>query len=215
MVVTSDASRAERLRVFRAHGSKPKYYHHSVGGNFRLDAMQAAVVSAKLPHLDSWTDGRNRNAERYRDLFGASNLDVADSSEWAAARPAGTPLSGGLQLVLPAVTADRHVFNQYVIRVSSRDGLRTHLKDRGVGTEVYYPVPLHLQGCFAGLGYSAGDFPESELAAEETLALPIYPELSDDQAAYVVHCIREYFTGIPVSVAASSTSAGSTARAEQ
>jgi dTDP-4-amino-4,6-dideoxygalactose transaminase len=210
MVVTDDATRADRLRVFRAHGSKPKYYHHTVGGNFRLDAMQAAVVSAKLPHLDSWTDRRNRNAERYARLFATSNLEVADSREWSRVRRAGAPLSGP-DVVLPAVATDRHVFNQYVVRVASRDALRSHLQRRGVGTEVYYPVPLHLQGCFAGLGHVPGDFPESELAAKETLALPIYPELTDDQTAYVVQSIREFFEeesriGTPSSVSSEAES---------
>jgi dTDP-4-amino-4,6-dideoxygalactose transaminase len=192
LVVTNDPDRAERLRIFRAHGSKPKYYHHTIGGNFRLDALQAAVVSAKLPYLDAWTDARNRNAERYARLFGASGLEVVASEVWARGRRPGTPLIGSPVIVLPSVTADRHVFNQYVVRVPSRDGLRKHLQARGIGTEVYYPVPLHLQGCFASLGHRPGDFPESELAAQETLALPIYPELSDEQAAYVVECVAEF-----------------------
>ena len=171
MVVTNDAQRAEKLRILRGHGSKPKYYHKIVGGNFRLDAIQAAVVSAKLPHLDNWTAARQRNARRYDQLFGETGLLVG----------------------LPAVVTDRHIFNQYVIRVSGRDELQAHLHKNGIGTEVYYPVPMHLQECFAYLGHTVGAFPESERAAKETLALPIHPELTEPQARFVVECIREFF----------------------
>jgi dTDP-4-amino-4,6-dideoxygalactose transaminase len=170
MVVTNDTQRAEKLRCLRAHGSRPKYHHNIVGGNFRLDALQAAVVCAKLPHLDNWTVARQRNAKRYDQLF----------------RTAGIPIG------LPLVVTDRHIFNQYVIRVSGRDELQVHLQKNGVGTEVYYPVPMHLQECFAYLGYTAGAFPESERAAKETLALPIYPELTESQAHFVVECISEF-----------------------
>jgi dTDP-4-amino-4,6-dideoxygalactose transaminase len=170
MIVTNDAQRADKLRCLRGHGAKPKYYHKIVGGNFRLDAIQAAVVSAKLPHLDDWTAARQRNAKRYDELFAK----------------AGAPIG------LPAIVSDRHIFNQYVIRVSSRDELQAHLKKNGVGTEVYYPVPLHLQECFAYLGYKAGAFPESERAARETLALPIQPELTEPQARFVVECVSEF-----------------------
>ncbi|NQU43950.1 DegT/DnrJ/EryC1/StrS family aminotransferase [bacterium] len=168
MVITKDADRAEKLDRLRAHGSKPKYYHSIIGGNFRLDALQAAVVTVKLRHLDAWTARRQANAKRYNDLFAKAGM-IEDGT-----------------VQLPQVTADRHIFNQYVIRVPCRDALRNHLKERGIGNEVYYPVPLHLQECFANLGYHAGDCPESEKAAQETLALPIYPELTQDQAQYVV-----------------------------
>jgi dTDP-4-amino-4,6-dideoxygalactose transaminase len=171
MVVTNDAVRAEKLRCLRAHGSKPKYYHRIVGGNFRLDALQAAIVSAKLPHLDGWTSARQRNARLYDRLFD----------------------EGGLSIQLPAITTDRHIFNQYVIRVSQRNELQSFLQKCEVGTEVYYPVPMHLQECFANLGYQAGDFPESEGAAKETLALPIHPELTEEQARFVVDSIRDFF----------------------
>ena len=191
MVVTSDAARAEKLRILRAHGSSPKYYHRMVGGNFRLDALQAAIVSAKLRHLDSWTEGRRRNAERYNRLFAESGLTVCNTREQVANR--GNGGRGAPHVVLPTETTQRHVFNQYVIRVSARDELRAALQKKNVGTEVYYPVPMHAQECFRGLGYHVGDFPESETAAAQTLALPIYPELTDAQAAYVVHCIREFF----------------------
>jgi dTDP-4-amino-4,6-dideoxygalactose transaminase len=188
MVVTNDPARAEKLAILRAHGSKPKYYHRVVGGNFRLDALQAAIVSAKLAHLDGWTEGRRRNAARYDRLFAESGLSVCTSREWVKGGRHGMP-----DVVLPTSITDRHVFNQYVIRVASRDELKTRLQEKGVGTEIYYPVPMHMQECFASLGYRAGDFPESEGAASQTLALPIYPELTDEQASYVVACIREFY----------------------
>lgn len=189
MVVTSDAERAEKLAILRAHGSKPKYYHRVVGGNFRLDALQAAIVSSKLNHLDDWTEARRRNAARYNRLFRDSGLNVCDSREWAeGGRDGRMP-----DVVLPAATTDRHVFNQYVIRIAARDDLRSTLQAKGIGTEIYYPVPMHLQECFASLGHRAGDFQESEAAASETLALPIYPELTDEQACYVVETIRGFY----------------------
>jgi len=176
MVTTQDPERAEKLRVLRAHGSKPKYYHKTIGGNFRFDAVQAAVVTAKLPHLDRWTAGRQANAARYRRLFEASGL-VRDGLV-------------GLPHELPDA---RHIYNQLVVRAARRDQLQACLKEQGIGSEIYYPVPMHLQECFAYLGYRPGDFPESEQAARETLALPIYPELSDEQAGYVVDRIREFY----------------------
>ena len=191
MVVTQDAQRAENLMRMRAHGSKPKYYHKVIGGNFRLDTLQAAVVSAKLGHLDDWTAARQRNAERYNRLFGESGLRIANSSDYGMKR------NDSPQLYLPQTVTDRHIFNQYVIRTSRRDQLRTALQEKGVGTEIYYPVPMHLQECFAYLGHKVGAFPESEGAANETLALPIYPELSEPQARYVVQCVAEFFSAKP------------------
>ena len=177
VVITQDDDLAERLRVLRMHGSKPKYYHKFVGGNFRLDALQAAVVSVKLAHLDDWTAGRQSNADRYRRLFDDAGL-----------------VSNGT-VGLPQVAPNRrHIYNQFVIRVPKRDELRAYLGENNVATEIYYPVPLHLQECFAYLGHKPGDFPESEKAAVETLALPIYPELSDQQAARVVECIAEFMS---------------------
>ena len=170
MIVTQDAQRAEKLRVLRAHGSKPKYHHKVIGGNFRLDALQAAIVTAKLPHLDSWTAARQRNAKQYDRLFAEA----------------------GLRSITPAVAANRHIFNQYVIRVADRDALQAHLKTQGVGTEVYYPVPMHLQECFAYLGHCEGSFPEGERAAKETLALPVHPELTEAQARFVVQCVADF-----------------------
>jgi dTDP-4-amino-4,6-dideoxygalactose transaminase len=177
MVVTADPQRAERLRWFRNHGANPKYYHRFIGGNFRLDAIQAAVVDVKLRHLDKWTEARRANAARYDRLFRASGLEK----------------TAGIRL--PVAVTDRHVFNQYVIRSPGRDDLKTFLGSRGIGTEVYYPVPLHLQECFGYLGYKPGDLPASESAAAETLALPVYPEVSDEQARYVVEAIAAWFTG--------------------
>ena len=170
MIITNDAQRAEKLRILRNHGSNPKYYHKVIGGNFRLDALQAAIITVKLKHLDNWTSGRQRNAQKYNQLFSKANLPV----------------------VLPKIATDRHIFNQYVIRVSQRNELQAYLQKKGIGTEVYYPVPLHLQECFAYLGHKPGDFPESEKAANETLALPIFPELTEQQLEYVVDSIREF-----------------------
>lgn len=172
MIVTNDAERAQKLRILRNHGSEPKYFHKVVGGNFRLDAIQAAIVTVKLRYLDSWTAGRERNAKKYEQLFADAKVPV----------------------ITPSVVTDRHIFNQYVIRVSRRNELQAYLHGKGIGTEIYYPVPLHLQECFAYLGYAPGALPESERAAKDTLALPIYPELAPQQLEYVVDCIREFMT---------------------
>ncbi len=182
IVVTNDAARAEKLAILRSHGSKPKYYHKIVGGNFRLDTLQAAVVLVKLKHLDAWTAARQGNAARYDRLFLAAGLA-------RGGHPFPIP---SCPVVVPKPKSSRHIFNQYVIRVERRNELRAHLKQNGIDTEVYYPVPMHLQECFAHLGYKEGEFPHSELAARQTLALPIYPELNDEQASYVVDSIREF-----------------------
>jgi dTDP-4-amino-4,6-dideoxygalactose transaminase len=177
MVVTNDAARAEKLACLRVHGSREKYYHKWIGGNFRLSAIQAAIVTVKLRSLDQWTLARQNNAKRYEALF----------------RKAGLLTDKGV--VLPAVAGGRHIFNQFVIRAPRRNELRAWLKKAGIDTEVYYPLPLHLQECFGYLGLHKGDFPESERAAEETLALPVYPELSDTQAEYVVSSISKFLNG--------------------
>jgi dTDP-4-amino-4,6-dideoxygalactose transaminase len=174
IVTTGSQDRYDRLKIMRVHGSQPKYYHKFIGGNFRLDALQAAIVSVKLKHLDSWSEARQANASRYRDLFSA--LNPAD-------------------LHLPVETQSRHIYNQFIVKVPGRrDDLRSYLQDADIGTEVYYPVPLHLQQCFDFLAYQKGDFPVAEAAAEQTLALPIYPELADDQQAYVVEKIAEFYS---------------------
>jgi dTDP-4-amino-4,6-dideoxygalactose transaminase len=171
MVLTNDAGLAERMRVLRVHGSKPKYHHAFVGGNFRLDALQAAVLRVKLQYLAGWTKSRRENAERYRALLG----------EHEAGR-----------ITLPE---DRpgHIYNQFVIRCKERDHLQRFLLERGIGSEVYYPLPLHLQACFKELGYRDGDLPEAEAAARESLALPIYPELSEEAQRYVAAQIAEFY----------------------
>lgn len=174
MCVANDAALAERLRVFRVHGGEPKYYHAFIGGNFRIDELQAAVLGVKLPHLDAWTAGRQRNAAYYDEAFAKAAL--------------------GSAVVTPyAVPGGRHIYNQYVIRVRERDALRAHLAASDIGTEIYYPVPLHLQKCFAYLGHATGDFPESERAAADTLALPIYPELESAQLQFVVERIAAFY----------------------
>jgi dTDP-4-amino-4,6-dideoxygalactose transaminase len=174
MVVTNDANRAGKLQILRNHGAEPKYYHKVVGGNFRLDTIQAAVILAKLPHLDAWSAGRQGNAARYNRLF----------------ESAGLVKEGRVRL--PQIKTDRHIFNQYIIRVPRRDELVAHMKKGDVGCEIYYPVPMHLQECFAFLGHRPGDFACSEIAAAETMALPIYPELSADQAETVVDRITSF-----------------------
>jgi dTDP-4-amino-4,6-dideoxygalactose transaminase len=194
MIVTNDAQRAEKLRCLRGHGSKPKYYHKIVGGNFRLDAIQAAIVTAKLKHLDRWTAARQRNAKMYDQLFTEAELTASSTSS---------------HLAIPKVVTDRHIFNQYVIRVSRRDELQGALKSDGVGTEIYYPVPMHLQECFAYLGYGAGAFKESERAAKETLALPVHPEVSGPQLRYVVECIRKFLEATPKTATNSSNASAS------
>ena len=173
MVVTNDAFRAEKLSILRAHGAKPKYHHETIGGNFRLDALQAAVVLTKLRHLDAWTAARQANAKRYDQLF----------------QRAGLIESGAVQT--PNIVASRHVFNQYVIRVPDRNKLQVSLKEQGIATKVYYPIPLHLQECFSYLERHS-DFPESERAARETLALPVYPELTESHAEGVVTTTRDF-----------------------
>jgi len=172
MVVTDDEGLAETLRVLRVHGSKPKYYHKIVGGNFRLDALQAAILRVKLKYLAAWTAARRRNAAQYWRLFEETGLLSC------AVLPQDTP---------------GHIYNQFVVRFPERDLLQAFLRDRGVETEVYYPLPLHLQECFRDLGYRKGDFPHAEAAAYESLALPIYPELTEDQQRYVVQQIRNFY----------------------
>ncbi|MYE16388.1 MAG: DegT/DnrJ/EryC1/StrS family aminotransferase [Gemmatimonadetes bacterium] len=170
MVVTNDPARAEKLRALRVHGETTPYHHRIVGGNFRLDALQAAVIHAKLPHLDRWTEARIANAGLYRSLLGDTATARAES---AAA------------LALPRVVTERHVFNQFVVRVADRDRVQARLTAAGIGTAIYYPVPLHLQECFAELGYRPGDLPNAERAANEVLALPIFPELTAGQIRHV------------------------------
>jgi dTDP-4-amino-4,6-dideoxygalactose transaminase len=169
MIVTNDPKLAERMDIMRNHGSKPKYFHKYVGGNFRLDPLQAAVISVKLKYLPQWHEGRRSNAAYYNQKFaGCSKVVTPHIEPW-----------------------NYTIYNQYVIRVPNRDAVRDHLTKKDVGCEIYYPLPLHVQECFADLGYSKGDMPHSEAAANETLALPIYPELTREMQDYVVATVLE------------------------
>jgi dTDP-4-amino-4,6-dideoxygalactose transaminase len=172
MVVTGDAELAERVRVLRVHGGKPKYHHRIIGGNFRLDALQAAVWRVKLQYLPLWTTARRMHGQFYRAEFDRLRLTE--------------------QITVPQ-DAPGHIYNQFVIRCRARDDLQAYLRQQGIETEVYYPVPLHLQECFAGLGYRPGDFPVAEKAAREALALPIYPELSAEQQTHVAERIAAFY----------------------
>ena len=193
MVTTNDAALAERIRLLRGHGAHPKYYHKLIGGNFRLDALQAAVLRVKLKYLDDWTAGRQRNAATYRRLFAEAGLTIDPPSCLTAgchARNKGDCTLPPGRVVLPVEAPDRrHIYNQFVIRVAQRDRVMAVLKARRIGHEIYYPVPLHLQECFAYLGQRSGDLPASECAAAETLALPIYPELTETMLAAVVEAV--------------------------
>jgi dTDP-4-amino-4,6-dideoxygalactose transaminase len=174
LCTTNDAELAESMRVLRVHGGKPKYFHAVIGGNFRIDELQAAVLRVKLKYLDGWTAARQRNAAYYTAAFAAAN--------------------GAKHLITPQATVKgRHIFNQYVVRVQNRDALKDHLTAQGIGTEIYYPVPLHLQKCFSFLKHAPGDFPQSERAAAETLALPIYPELTQTQLDHVVASVAAFY----------------------
>ncbi|OGR90499.1 MAG: transcriptional regulator [Elusimicrobia bacterium RIFCSPHIGHO2_02_FULL_57_9] len=178
MLLTNDAAFARKALLLRVHGAEPKYYHKLLGANFRIDALQAALLRVKARRLDRWTAQRRQNAARYADLF----------------RRAGLLESGvvGLPSVSHPQSTHGHIYHQYIIRVQRRDELRAYLKKKGIDTEIYYPLPLPLQECFKDLGYKPGDFPASEQAAQEILALPIYPELTRRQQAFVVDSIRQF-----------------------
>ncbi|MBE7549765.1 MAG: DegT/DnrJ/EryC1/StrS family aminotransferase [Anaerolineales bacterium] len=197
-VTTNDPHLAEQLRILRVHGAEPKYYHKFVGGNFRLDALQAAVIRVKLKHLDNWTAGRQHNAARYNQLFIEAGLADMSGEGSSLVLPCESRESGQYALRTEAAVdpfpGHRHIYNQYVIRVNrQRDELRAFLTERKIGTEIYYPVSLHQQECFAEWGYQTGAYPHSEHAAAHTLAVPIYPELSDEQLQTVVQTIAEFF----------------------
>jgi len=175
MLTTNNERFADRLALLRGHGMRPRYYHQVVGINSRLDSLQAAVLNVKLPHLEHWVQMRIDNAQRYNSMFEAERLHE--------------------QITLPSErTPGRHAWNQYVIRVSGgrRDALRSHLKECNIGTEIYYPIPLHQQACFTDLGYESGSLPETEKAASETLALPIFPEITDSEQHHVVQTIAAF-----------------------
>ena len=170
LLTTSDPELAAKLKALREHGGRTRYLHDWIGINSRLDAVQAAILRVKAKRLDEWSDARAHNAATYRELLAGSAVELPHTASYQT----------------------RHIYNQFVIRSAERDRLRQFLSERGIGTEIYYPVPLHLQKCYQELGYREGDFPESERAARETLALPIYPELTREQIEYVAHCIRAF-----------------------
>jgi dTDP-4-amino-4,6-dideoxygalactose transaminase len=172
LVTTNDASLAREIRLLRNHGAEERYFHQMIGGNFRLDAIQAAVLRVKLPYLAGWTAMRRANADRYRRMF----LDVMPEG------PIGLPREPGSKF---------HIYNQFIVRVPQRDAVKAYLTDAGIGTEIYYPLPFHQQACFASLGYKTGDFPAAESAAQSTLALPIYGELTEAQQDIVVRTVAE------------------------
>ncbi len=192
IITVNDDALAHRIEIMRVHGGEPKYYHGILGGNFRLDAIQAAVLNVKLPHLDGWHSGRRHNAARYTGLFIAAGL---------AERAGVTRFDERNRVLLPASTYEDagathpflHIYNQFCIRVEDRDGLVQHLRDNSIGCEIYYPVPFHKQGCFSDLPSSKDAFPVSDEAARTILALPIYPELSDEQLVFVVETIASFF----------------------
>ena len=191
LVTTNNKELAEKLKLLRVHGGVAKYYHKIIGGNFRLDALQAAVINVKLPHLDSWSEARRRNVQLYSDLFFKAGLvekvrkiNFDDKNKVLLPEAVYKSNSG---------VVNYHIYNQYVIRVQKRDSLKEFLTQNNIGNEIYYPVPFHLQECFSYLGYNKGNFPVAEGLADTTLALPVYPELTNEQIEYVVQKIDEFF----------------------
>ena len=194
LVVTNDENLAYRLKIMRVHGGDPKYYHKVLGGNFRIDAIQAAVINVKLPHLNDWSAKRRENAELYTKLFKEQGLaskegviSFDDLNKVLLPKSVYKPVAAEEDL------QNYHIYNQYIIRVEKRDELRAFLTAHGIASEIYYPVPFHLQECFSDLGYKKGDFPLSEAAADTSIALPIFPELSKEQIFYVVATIKTFF----------------------
>lgn len=190
LVTTNDDKLAYMLRIKRVHGGEQKYYHKVIGGNFRIDALQAAVLRVKLPHLDKWSEKRRENADYYNKLFKEVGL---------AEEPGKTKFDEKNKVLLPKAVyknifglKNYHIYNQYIIRVQKRDELKKFLTENEIGNEIYYPVPFHMQECFANLNHKKGDFPQSEKASQTSLAIPIYPELSKEQQEYVVQKIKEF-----------------------
>jgi dTDP-4-amino-4,6-dideoxygalactose transaminase len=184
-VTTDDEELADRVRRLRNHGSRRRYYHEEIGWNSRLDAVQAAILRVKLPHVDDWNQRRRIAACRYHGLLSAAGLVQAEAQTVNAKAPVA---------LLASYPDAHHIYHQFVVRAWRRDELRSFLTERGIGSEIYYPVPLHLQGCFAYLGYRAGDLPESERAAKEVLALPIFPELREDEQQRVTAAMAEFYS---------------------
>ncbi|MBK9097111.1 MAG: DegT/DnrJ/EryC1/StrS family aminotransferase [bacterium] len=190
LVTTNNDDLAYMLRIKRVHGGEQKYYHKVIGGNFRIDALQSAVLRVKLPHLDKWSEKRRANAEYYNKLFKEAGL---------AEETGKTKFDEKNKVLLPKASyknvsglKNYHIYNQYIIRAQNRDGLKKFLTENEIGNEIYYPVPFHLQECFVNLNHKKGDFPESEMASETSLAIPIYPELSKEQQEFVVQKIKEF-----------------------
>ena len=190
LITTNNDELAKTLVIKRVHGGEPKYYHKVIGGNFRIDAIQSAVLRVKLPYLDKWSEKRRQNAERYTQLF--INAGLAEET-------GKTVFDSKNKVLLPKAVykssevKNYHIYNQYIVRVEQRDLVRDFLTKNEIGTEIYYPVPFHLQECFADLGHKKGDFPVSEFSADYSIALPIFPELSDEQIAFVVDTFKKYF----------------------
>jgi dTDP-4-amino-4,6-dideoxygalactose transaminase len=182
LVTTNDLDLANKLSILRNHGQRPKYHNRLVGGNFRMDALQAAVLGAKFKHLENWTEARRKHAETYRSLFSSAGISIS-LNEFDFKPGIVLPIEAGF---------GRHIYHLYMIRTKKRNDLISYLKDNQIGCEVYYPIPLHLQECFQYLGFKEGDFPQSERAAKESLALPIYPELTDEMQSIVVETISEF-----------------------
>jgi len=189
LIVTNDDKIEHMARIMRVHGGEPKYYHHVIGGNFRIDALQAAVLRVKLPHLNSWSQKRRENAAVYKNAFIAHGL---------AEETGKVKFDSKNKVLLPKAAyensghTNHHIYNQYIIRVEKRDELRAFLAKNEIASEIYYPVPFHLQKCFDYLGYKKGDFPNAEFAADKSIALPIFPELTDEQIEFVVEIIAEF-----------------------
>jgi len=184
MIVTKDADLEKKLRVLRVHGSKPKYYHKIVGGNFRLDAIQAAVLNVKMKYLSDWFEARRANASYYDRALAEAGLTARGDVLTPSAKWKNTG------------DGNYHTYNQYTLRCKRRDELMAYLKTRGIGTEIYYPLPLHRQECFADLGYRKSDFPESERAADDVLSIPVYPELTQEQREFIVQSLIDFYKGI-------------------
>ena len=183
LVTTNDAKLADKVALLRNHGQRPKYHNLLVGGNFRMDALQAAILNVKFNHLEAWTEARRKHAAKYRELFQQAGISIT-LDELGSKKGSVLPIESGF---------GRHIYHLFIIRTEHRDELKSYLHDRQIGAEIYYPLPLHLQECLSGMGFQPGDYPESERAAKETLALPIYPELSEEMQARVVDTLCEFY----------------------
>jgi len=193
LVTTNNDELAHMLRIKRVHGGEKKYYHKVIGGNFRIDALQSAVLRVKLPHLDKWSEKRRANADYYNELFIKSRL-AEDTGKINFDEKNQVLLPKPVYKNLPNVK-NYHIYNQFIIRIQKRDELKKFLTENEIGNEIYYPVPFHMQECFVNLNYKVGDFPEAERASNMSLALPVYPELTKEQQEFVVHKIKEFIQG--------------------